>query len=275
MQINKVTPAIGAVITGIDLSAKLTNTASAAIYQALIEHLVIIFPAQNLSNKDQLRFAETFGEIDKPHAVYPHVDGLQQVTLLENDGDRPPDTNIWHTNLSFYPAPPFAAVLHAREVPEYGGDTLWASMYAAYDHLPSTMKSELEHLEAIHDPGTFRNQFLGPDKDVSTLNKSLAEVGSALHPIVSVHPGTGKKCLYVNQGFTNQIYGYSTADSVRLLNYLYSHINQPEFQFRHRWTAGDVVIWDNRVTQHYAVADYFPNYRRMHRVTVVNDRRTG
>ena len=273
MEIKQLTPAIGARITGVNLADPLSEAQLKAIYGALIDHKVIFLPGQSLSAESQLKFAETFGEIDKPHVVYPHVDGFQEVTLLEYDADRPPDTNAWHTDLTFYPNPPFASILHARVIPEIGGDTIWASMYAAWEALSAPMKMELENLEAIHDPGTFRNQFLGQDKNLVCLNNALKNAGSALHPVIQVHPVTGRKFLYVNQSFTNQIYGYSTTDSDRLLQYLYNHINQPEFQVRHRWTEGDVAMWDNRVTQHYAVADYAPQYRRMHRVTVVKDRR--
>jgi taurine dioxygenase len=275
MKIKRLTPAIGAEITGIDLGSPLDNDLQQQVYDALVDNLVIFFPGQDIGADAQLQFGQTFGTVDKPHPVYPHVDGFQQVTLLENDGDRPPDTNAWHTDLTYYPNPPFASILHAQDIPETGGDTLWASMYAAYDALPEHIKNEVEDLEAIHDPGTFRNQFLGPDKDIEALNKSLGEVGSALHSIVKTHPATGKKFLYVNQSFTNQVYGYSSAESARLLKYLYDHINQPEFQIRHRWSKGDVAMWDNRVTQHYAVADYAPHYRRMHRVTVLDDMRTA
>ncbi len=273
MEIKQLTPAIGARVTGVNLADLSDEAQLEAIYDALIEHKVIFFPGQDLSARSHLRFAESFGEIDKPHKIYPHVDGFREVTLLENDADRPPDTNVWHTDLTFYPEPPFASILHARILPEIGGDTLWASMYAAWDALSGSIKPELENLEAIHDPGTFRNQFLGQDKNLQNLNESMKNVGSALHPVIRVHPVTGRKFLYVNQAFTNQIYGYSTTDSDRLLQYLYSHINQPQFQVRHRWAVGDVAMWDNRVTQHYAVADYTPHYRRMHRVTVIRDQR--
>ena len=136
------------------------------------------------------------------------------------------------------------------------------------------MKEQIEDLEAIHDPGTFRNQFAGPDKDVEALNEAMGRVGSAIHPVARVHPVSGEKYLFVNRSFTEQILGYGSADSARLLSYLFDHINQPEFQLRHKWRKGDVAMWDNRITQHYAVADY-TDYRRMHRVTVVNDRRAA
>ena len=273
MQVERLTPAIGAEITGIDLSSKLDQATLDKIYRALLDYLVVFFPDQNLSAAEQLEFAKTFGPIDKPHAVYRHVDGYPKVTLLESDANEVPGTDEWHSDLTFYPNPPFAAILHACEIPPNGGDTLWASMYAAYDALPSAMKTLIEELEAIHDPGTFKNGFLGGERDITALNAAMSTVGSAVHPVVKIHPMTGKACLYANASFTRHIVDVSEQESNRLLHYLYDHIDQPEFQVRHRWRKGDVAIWDNRVTQHYAVADYFPQYRRMHRVTVVRDDR--
>ncbi|MCY4312468.1 MAG: TauD/TfdA family dioxygenase, partial [Gammaproteobacteria bacterium] len=130
-------------------------------------------------------------------------------------------------------------------------------------------------LEAIHDPGSFRNSFMGKEKNSKSMDQRMFKEGSALHPMVQVHPVSGRKYLYVNEGFTMQVYGYSMPDSNRLLHFLFAHVNRPEFQFRHRWNAGDLLMWDNRVTQHYAVSDYLPQYRCMHRVTIINDRRCG
>lgn len=240
MKFTKLSPAIGAEISGIDLGHKLSQDTLDDIYQALIENMVIFFRNQYLSAKSQLEFSESFGSIDKPHAVYPHVEGFPQVVKLENDADRPADTNAWHTDLSFYESPPFASVLHARAIPEVGGDTLWSSMYAAYDALPEEMQKQCENLQAIHDPGSFRNQFLGENQDIGNLNKSMGRVGSAVHSIVKTHPATGRKYLYVNQSFTNQVVDYLTPGSNRLLSYLYDYINIPEFQVWHKWQKGDV-----------------------------------
>ena len=273
LQIKKLTPTIGAQIKGLNLSAQLDQATMDQIYQALIEHLVIYFPQQELSAESHLSFAETFGIIDQPHSIYPHVGGLKQVVLLENDGNRPPDTNDWHTDLTFKKNPPFASILQAKVIPETGGDTLWANMYTAYNELPSHMKEYLSGLKAIHDMGSFRNGFIDENTSTDRLNEAMMKMGSAVHPVVQVHPVTNKPFLYINKSFTTQICGMSTSESDRLLGYLYDHINQPEFQIRYTWSTGDVAMWDNRVTQHYAVADYAPHYRRMHRVTVVNDKR--
>lgn len=275
MQVKQITPSIGVTITGINLDRDLSPDLAEQLYQVLIDHLVIVIPGQEISAPLQLEFARHFGEIDRPHHTYPHVDGLPEVTLLEYDENRRPDTHEWHTDLTYRENPPFASVLYSKVIPECGGDTLWSSMYAAYEQLPDSMKEELADLEAIHDPGSFRNSFMGKEKNSKSMDQRMYEEGSALHPMVQVHPVSGRKHLYVNEGFTMQVFGYSMPDSNRLLHFLFAHINQPEFQFRHRWNAGDLLMWDNRVTQHYAVSDYLPQYRRMHRVTVINDRRCG
>ncbi len=273
LRIDALTPAIGANITAIDISQPIDGDTLDAIYQALIDHLVIIFPEQTILPAAHLAFAESFGELDQPHHVYPHVPGFERIVLLENDADRPPETNAWHTDLTFKQNPPFASILYARAVPVTGGDTLWASMYAAYDALPSGMKEQLAGLSAVHDMGSFRNQYLARENGVQALNEAMAKVGSAVHPMVRNHPVTGRGFLFVNQSFTTHVVGMSSHDSHRLLRYLFDHINQPEFQCRLRWQANSLVMWDNRVTQHYAVADYMPHYRLMHRVTVIDDRR--
>jgi taurine dioxygenase len=273
LRIDALTPAIGANITAIDISQPIDGDTLDAIYQALIDHLVIIFPEQTILPAAHLAFAESFGELDQPHHVYPHVPGFERIVSLENDADRPPETNAWHTDLTFKQNPPFASILYARAVPVTGGDTLWASMYAAYDALPSGMKEQLAGLSAVHDMGSFRNQYLARENGVQALNEAMAKVGSAVHPMVRNHPVTGRPFLFVNQSFTTHVVGMSSHESHRLLRYLFDHINQPEFQFRLRWQANSLVMWDNRVTQHYAVADYMPHYRLMHRVTVIDDRR--
>ena len=273
LRIDALTPAIGANITAIDISQPIDGDTLDAIYQALIDHLVIIFPEQTILPAAHLAFAESFGELDQPHHVYPHVPGFERIVSLENDADRPPETNAWHTDLTFKQNPPFASILYARAVPVTGGDTLWASMYAAYDALPSGMKEQLADLSAVHDMGSFRNEYLARENGVQALNEAMAKVGSAVHPMVRNHPVTGRGFLFVNQSFTTHVVGMSSHDSHRLLRYLFDHINQPEFQCRLRWQANSLVMWDNRVTQHYAVADYMPHYRLMHRVTVIDDRR--
>ncbi len=271
--VDRLTPAIGTLIEGVDLSENLSETMLTRIYELLIEHQVIFFRNQTLTPEALLSFAETFGELDTPHHVYPHVPSYERIVLLENDGDRPPNTDVWHTDLTFKQNPPFASILYAKAIPESGGDTLWSSMYAAYEALPDGMQADIRDLSAVHATGSYWNQFFAQG-GIERLNEGMAAMGAAVHPIVPHHPVTGNPLLYVNRHFTTHVLGMSSGDSQRLLTALFDHINQPDFQVRFRWRPGTVAMWDNRVTQHYAVADYLPHYRCMHRITVVNDRRS-
>ncbi|MEM7225410.1 MAG: TauD/TfdA family dioxygenase [Pseudomonadota bacterium] len=273
-RIDPITPAIGAEISGLDLNRPLDPATQDAVYQALLDHLMIVFRGQEITPEAHLALAQSFGALDRPHPIYPHVEGFDRIMLLENGPGKPPDTNDWHTDLTYYQNPPFASVLYAVQVPPAGGDTLWASMYAAYDALPEDMKRHLEGREAVHDMGNFRNGYLA-DGGPAALNAAMAKIGSAVHRMVQRHPVTGRPHLYVNPSFTQLVVGETQRDSDRLLTYLYDHQARPEFQMRHRWARHDLVMWDNRVTQHYACADYLPQHRRMHRVTVVEDRRAA
>ena len=223
-----------------------------------------------------LEFAKSFGELDSPHPIYPHVDGYENIVLLENSPDTPPDTNSWHTDLTFKQEQPFASVLIARHVPSVGGDTLWSSCYAAYDRLPDGMKKDLANLNAIHDMGDFRNSFTNARDGLSPaqrLNESVSRFGHCIRPLVGTHPVTGRKYLNFNEAFVSHIDGMTTNESSALKTWLANHMNQPEDQVRWRWTNGALAMWDNRVTMHYAVADYLPQHRSMNRITVVRDRR--
>ena len=267
------TKAIGAEISGVRLNEPLDVATQDAIYQALLNHLVIFFRDQDISPGQHLRFAQTFGELDAPHPFYPHVPGFDRIVMLANDPSNPPDNAVWHTDLTFRPEPPFASILVARDVPAVGGDTLWASMYAAYDALPADIKAYLDTLSAVHDMGDFRNYFTVSESSGERLTGAMQRFGCAIHKVVKAHPVTGRKFLYVNEGFTNHIIGMPAGESRRLLNYLIDHINRPEYQVRFNWQIGSIAMWDNRCTQHYAVSDYLPAHRCMNRITVVRDRR--
>jgi taurine dioxygenase len=275
MHIEPTTPTIGAEVHDVELSGRLDTTVLDKIYAALSEHLVLFFRDQELSPEDQFEFAKTFGTPAKPHPVYPYLPGYDRVVLLENDGDRPPDTDDWHTDLTFQPKPPFLSVLYAEQVPPCGGDTLWANMYRAFDTLPEEIRTLTSRLSAVHDMGAFRNNYLKDSHDTAALNKGMAAFGSAVHPIAPRHPVTGRQLLFVNRSFTQHIVGMLKAESDRLLAYLFSHIESANFQVRFRWRKGSVAMWDNRCTQHFAVADYLPEYRRMHRVIIDTDRRSA
>ena len=276
MRLVKTTPIIGAEIQGLDFSQPLSADLLDEIYAALIDNLVIFVRGADISPQQQIAFAQSFGALDEPHLHYPHVAGFERIVLLENDADRPPDTNSWHTDLTFKQERPFASVLIARQVPEVGGDTLWSSCYAAYDRLPTGMKTDLEGLQAVHDLGDFRNDFADENKGQSgdeRLNEALGRFGHKVQPLIARHPVTQRKFLNFNEAFVSHIAGLTSNDSHALRTYLSNHMNKPEDQLRWRWQAGDLAMWDNRVTMHYAVADYMPQYRAMNRVTITKDRR--
>ena len=272
LKVTPLTPSIGAIISEVSLNKDLNSGTIEKIYSALIKHQVVFFRDQNISPESHLKLAESLGEIDPGHPVYPHVEGHQSIVLLKNDANNRPDTNDWHKDLTFKPNPPFASILHGVKVPKVGGDTLWASMSAAYDKLPNGWKEHLEELEAIHDMGTFRNDFY-KEGGIDSVNNALKKVGSAVHKVIGTHPISGLKYLNVNQSFTRNIVNESQGPSDHILQFLFQHISKPEFQVRFHWEDNSVAIWDNRITQHYAVFDYLPEFRHMQRVTVVNDKR--
>ena len=278
MKYNKITPTIGATIEEIDLNKDLNKAIYDKIYKILIENLVIIFKKTNITHDSHIKFSRQFGELDEPHHVYPHVKNYKRIVLLENDINNPPDTNSWHTDLTFKIKQPFASVLVAKEVPSVGGDTLWSSCYAAYDRLPNDMKKYLEKIKVIHDFGDFRNSLsnnVSNEEAIELLNLNVHKFGHNIRPIIGTHPITKKKFLNFNESFSSYIIGLTINESNSLKTFLSNHMNKPEDQMRWKWSKGDMVMWDNRVTMHYAVSDYMPHYRCMNRITVVNDIRAN
>ncbi len=274
-QIKKITPSIGAEIIGDNIFNNLTKVMCNQIYKALIENKVIFFRDQNISNDQHIKFAKSFGNIEPPHPVYPHVKNHPEIVLLENDENRPPDTDVWHTDVTFKPNPPFASILYSKIIPSNGGDTLWSCLSTIYDALPIDIKKYLETLNAVHDMGDFRNTFVNnePIGSATKLNKGFKKFGSSIHPVIKIHPVSKKKFIYINPGFTNHIIGLNATDSNNLLNYLFTFMNKPEFQIRFKWTKNTIAMWDNRCTMHYAIGDYMPQHRKMHRITILNDMR--
>ncbi|HIF88537.1 MAG TPA: taurine dioxygenase [Candidatus Thioglobus sp.] len=274
LTIEKITGAIGAEISGVSLNNDLTTEVCNEIYDALIDNQVIFFRNQNITPEVHIQLAESFGEPEPPHPVYPHVEGYENIVLLKSGGGDVPDTNDWHKDMTFKTNPPFTSILHAVNIPKVGGDTLWSSTSAAYDNLSDGWKDQLEGLEAMHDIGTFRNDFYKKG-GIEAVNNALKDTGSAVHRIIDTHPVSGLKYLNVNQSFTRHIVGMIQGESDRILHYLYQHMAKPEFQVRFRWRNNSIAIWDNRITHHYAICDYLPNIRHMQRVTVLNDKRVS
>ena len=268
-------PVIGAEITGVDLCTDIDDAAASEIMSALLEHLVVSFPGQGISPDQQVAFARHFGEVPKvPDSMFRTHPDNAYVSVLENDADRPPTVNNWHTDYCFAAEPDFLSILHARVVPEIGGDTLWVNMYAAYEALSDHMKGHLPGLKATHD---FMKLYERPFKRhlwegerYGSMEAARQEFPPVQHPVVRTIPETGQQALFVNESFTRNIEGLAEGESAALLAFLFDHIRTPEFQIRYPWRRNTLVMWDNRVTVHYALADYHPRHRLMHRVTVLN-----
>ena len=274
--VRRITYTIGAEVQGLDLSQPLSVADADALYAALAEHKVLFFRGQQMTPTQHLALARTFGTPTGKHPVYPCDPETPEVTVLVSNAANPPDTDSWHTDLTWSPEPIFASILYCRETPDVGGDTLWADMAAAYDALPAGVKADIAELRCVHDMADFRNNFTvgEPDGAARKLNDAFGRFGSAIHPMVCVHPFTKRKYLNCNPGFVNQVVGMKVADSRRLLTYLWDHLNSPEFHVRFAWTVDAVAMWDNLQTMHYGPCAFdLTQTRRMSRVTVANDRR--
>lgn len=267
LQITPRTVAIGADVTGIDL-ARIDDVAFADIRRALHEHLVLFFHGQQLTSQAHMAFAARLGRMEI-HEVFTPLDGHPQISVLEHDAARPPISDSWHSDTSYRPEPSMAAVLYARTIPPVGGDTLWLSAYAAYDALSAPMQAFLDALQGEHDfLQAYGSYFRSRADAAERVQRAQRETPPVQHPLVVVHPVTGRRLLYVNPTFTSRIVELSKKESDALLRMLFEHLLKPEFQVRFKWQENDVAMWDNRATQHYATGDYYPAHRRMHRITV-------
>jgi len=258
--------AIGARITGIDLR-ELDDTTFAALQDALTEHLVVFLPGQALTDPDQLGLIRRFGG-DYVHPL-ARAAGIAESTVghIVDDADHPPFQDQWHTDVSWDPNPPTWGILRAIEIPPRGGDTMWASMYAAYDALSPVMQRAIGPLEATHTMGSATSFISKAGADA--VARAREQFPGAVHPVVGMHPDTGRRYLNVNREFTDSIVGMTPDESRAVLDFLTSHAANPNFQLRYSWRVGDVAMWDERCTQHFAVADYMPERREMGRVAVV------
>ncbi|MFE1588392.1 TauD/TfdA dioxygenase family protein [Streptomyces sp. NPDC058737] len=258
---------IGAEIRGVDLSRPLAPALREELNRALLEWKVLFFRAQHLTSGQQRDFARNWGELEtNPLLAAGSSDDV--VRFDKGAGAAPTYENVWHTDVTFRERPALGAVLQLREVPPFGGDTMWADMAAAYDNLPQEVKDRIDGARAVHDfiPGFAR--FYGPER----LLPHQDLFPPVEHPVVRTHPETGRRMLYVNTSFTTHITGMDRDESDRLLRLLFQQAHVPEYQVRWRWQAGDVAFWDNRATQHYAVGDYGTERRVAERVAVEGDR---
>jgi taurine dioxygenase len=272
LKITPVSPAIGALVEGIDLRQALDDDQRAAIEAALLDHQVLFFREQPLSPAQQARFARRFGDLHI-HPIYPNVPQQPEILILDTAVTDVRDNALWHTDVTFLATPAMGAVLSAQQVPAWGGDTLWASGGAAYEALSAPLRALLEGLTASHDfTLSFPlERFASTAEDLARYEATRRQHPPLSHPVVRTHPVSGRKALFVNPGFTRRINELSEAESTAILQLLFAHATRPEFTVRWRWQAGDVAFWDNRCTQHYAVDDYRPARRVMHRATVLGD----
>lgn len=267
-----VTPTIGAVVSGIDLSRPLGNAGFVAVQDALQRHKVLFFEEQHLTPRQHRDFAASFGKLHI-HPIYPQVEDEPEILVLDNHADNPTDNDTWHTDVTFIETPPLGSILVARQLPSHGGDTLWSNMAAAFAALSAPLQALLSGLRAEHDfaksfPAERYSEKVGDDgwQRARTRNPPV------VHPVVRTHPASGDKGLFVNEGFTTRILGLTVRESDALLRFLFEHIARPEFTCRWRWKPNSVAFWDNRITQHFAVNDYLPQRRVMHRATILGDR---
>ena len=274
--INSLSPVLGAEVVGLDLSSPISDAEFTELNQAWLDHNgVLVIRDQTLTPDEHIAFSKRLGELEVHVVGQFLLDGYPEIyrvsTKVDDDGrpmGNPESGRYWHSDLSYLERPSKASLLYALELPPSGGDTMLASMYAAYDSLSPTMKGMLDGLTAVHDLGHVGRLFStgGPNQE------QTAKTPPVEHPIVRTHPETGRKALFVNPGFTTHIVQLARSESGALLEFLFAHATKPEFVYRHRWRLNDLLVWDNRCTVHHAVHDFHgTGHRHMHRTTVLGE----
>jgi len=268
IQVNPVTPVLGAEVSNIDLTATLSNRQVDDLHTALAAHQVLFFRDQKLNLDQQKTLGRYFGELHI-HPNTPGPQGHPEILPIHADADSKRIAGEeWHSDVSCDTEPPLGSILYLHTVPPAGGDTVFASQSAAYEALTPAFKSVLDGLTATHSGDRFyrrTNRLLGIDD-------RHREFPQAVHPVVRTHPVTRRKALFVNQGFTTHINELSEQESRAVLDFLFAHSTRPAFQVRFRWRPHSVAFWDNRAVQHIAMWDYFPQVRSGSRVTIKGDR---
>lgn len=264
--VRPLTPTIGAELVGVDLRGMDDDT-FAEVHRALLEWKVLFFRGAGLDPASHTALGARWGELES-HPFLLNREDLPTTVRFEKNEVLTGYENVWHSDVSWRESPSLGSLLRAVEVPPTGGDTLWADMAAAYDCLDPEMKERIDGLEAVHDwIDTF-----GMLMDREERERTRADFPPSVHPVVRTHPETGRRTLYVNAIFTTGIVGLDPAEGDELLEHLCRQADYPEYQCRWKWSVGDLAIWDNRATQHYATSDYSPQRRVMERVTVIGDR---
>lgn len=272
--INRVAGALGAEIVGVDLSQSLSNEVFSDIHQAFLDHQVVFFRDQNITPAQHIDFGRRFGSLN----IHPYVQGMddhpEAMEIIKEPGDKINFGGGWHSDMSFQETPALGSILYGLDIPEFGGDTLFASQYAAYDALTDAMKDLLDGLYAVHSA----EREYSPKGASAQKRESMAidqagnDVPEYEHPVVRTHPETGRKALYVNGAFTMRFKGMTRRESRPLLNFLIEHCTQEQFTCRFRWQNNSIAFWDNRCVQHFALNDYHGQRRHMRRVTINGDK---
>jgi len=269
LAITPLTTTLGATISGVDLADDLDADTVAAIYRALLDHKVVFLRDQDLDAAALTAVAGHFGQLTEAHPVEPSVEGHPEVLALNSDEGARAD--VWHSDLTFQERPPMGAMLHAKVVPEVGGDTIWADMAATYASLSAPLRGFLDGLSATHDPSKAGGYFSQRDAEGGDKAARTAAAAPVHHPVVRAHPEVERRSVFVNPLFTTKIDGLRRSESDALLGLIQTAAIQPERLVRWHWRAGDLAFWDNRCTMHYAMLD-FTGPRRMERVAFHGDR---
>ena len=248
-----------------------------AIRAALVEHKVLFFRGQDLTDADQVDLGRRLGELTVGHPVASSDEvALPEIYNIDSADPEFSFSDVWHTDVTFMEKPPLGSILRAVRLPDHGGDTSWVDSQLAYESLSEPVRRMVDGLSAVHDGEREWGAYLRKRQNVGNVwdGKQVTELVPVEHPVVRVHPESGRKGLFVNPGFTSHVVGVSDAESRGILDLLYAHLTKPEHTVRHRWSVGDVGIWDNRSTSHYANRDYSQT-RVMRRITLAGDRPFG
>lgn len=270
-EIEPIGPTIGAEIHGLDLTRPPDAETFRALEAALIAHKVVYLRDQEIGTRQHVAIGRMLGALEvhpfRPAGEFP------EIMVLDNHRDNPVlSTDVWHSDTTFRECPTKYSILRCLEIPDTGGDTVWADMCAAHDGLSEPLRAMIGGLDAVHDFRNFRVLFADGEESRERLRRMEELYPNPTHPVVRTHPVTGNKALFVNPQFTLRIDGMTEGESGMLLDLLFRQAQVPEIQFRLRWKPGTIAFWDNRSTQHYAANDYFPNRRHMERVAVIGDR---
>ena len=292
IEVKPISGSIGAEVTGVDLSREISPALFEQIHAAFLEYLVLFFPGQKVLEPKHLRaFALHFGKLDEDPFVYPFkipsIEGYPEIysNIKEADNTGINIGGYWHADVTYRKKPHKASVIYARQVPDYGGDTMFANQYLAFETLPPEVQERLEGMEAVHSSamphGQAAARFASIDRhhapkaeskfEDSGLEIPEVEVIENRHPVVRTHPQTGRRLLYVNRGFTSHFVGMTSEQSLPLLEELWAHACRPELTCRYRWSTNAVAVWDNCATHHYAINDYYGNRRHMQRISIHED----